>query len=601
MQPLSGLDSSFLYLEDARQPMHVGSVLVFEGSMDFESFRQTMASRVHLVPRLRQRLAMVPFGIGKPYWVEDPAFNLDMHLQHVALPSPGSWKELRGLAARIFSVPLDRSRPLWEMTFVEGLDQIPQVPPGSVALINKTHHAAIDGVSGADMMGILLDMTKEPRVFSRPPPRAIPPVPNELQVLSHTARKIMGKPSEIKRVAGELADALRAAGKVRDKGVEVPPVPMTAPPTPINHTITGQRIWNTALLELDRVKAIRKITGCTLNDVVLAICAGALRRYLDEKGELPAKPLIAMVPVSTRGDDEHGKMGNKVSAMFLDLATDVADPVERLRVIKEHTQGGKAFEKAGATRAFVDLWDFVPFGLANRVLRLYSRFRVSELHNPVFNVVITNVPGPQVDLYMAGHKLLASMGMAPLVDGMGLLITVLSYNGVLSISPTSSPAVMPDLDLFTRYLRESANELEAAVLPHRQPDAEAGDAHAQAVAEMTAAFVAQMRSTLEAAPVDRSLREGKFQLRITGAGEQSWMIDMHDRSVTEGNGRPADATLTILDAHLAEILRGNLDPQIAFVQGKLRVEGDINKAIEFGSFLPKVIASSAKPLQGEAR
>ena len=590
MQPLSGLDSSFLFLEDAHQPMHVGSVLVFEGSMDFESFRQTMASRVHLVPRLRQRLAMVPFGIGKPYWVDDPGFNLDMHLQHVALPSPGSWKELRGLAARIFSVPLDRSRPLWEMTFVEGLDEIPQVPPGSVAVINKIHHAAIDGVSGADMMGVLLDMTKEPRAFSPPPPRAIPPIPNELEVLSHTARKIMGKPSEIKRVAGELGEALRAAAKVKDKGVEAPPIPMTAPPTSINHTITGQRIWNTALLELDRVKAIRKITGCTLNDVVLAICAGALRRYFDEKGELPDKPLIAMVPVSTRSEDERGKMGNKVSAMFLDMATDVADPVERLKVIQQHTQGGKAFEKAGATRAFVDLWDFVPFGLANRVLRLYSRFRVSELHNPVFNCVITNVPGPQMDMYMAGHKLLASMGMAPLVDGMGLLITVLSYNGVLSISPTSSPSVMPDLDQFTRYLRESANELEAAVVPHAIPYAAAGDPHAQAVAQMTAAFVAQMRSTLEQAPDDRSLGEGRFHLRIPGAGEQSWMIDMGDRSVTEGNGRPADATLTIRDAHLAEILNGNLDPQIAFVQGKLRVDGDINKAIEFGSFLPKVIA-----------
>jgi WS/DGAT/MGAT family acyltransferase len=590
MQPLSGLDSSFLYLEDAHQPMHVGSVLVFEGSMDFESFRRTMAERVHLVPRLRQRLAMVPFGIGKPYWVEDPAFNLDMHLQHVALPSPGSWKELRGLAARIFSVPLDRSRALWEMTFVEGLDSIPQVPPGSVALINKTHHAAIDGVSGADMMGILLDITKEPREFSPPPPRAIPPVPNELEVLSHTARKIMGKPSELKRVAGEIGEALKAAGRVKEKGVELPPVPMTAPKTSINRTVSGQRIWNTALLELDRVKGIRKVAGCTLNDVVLAICAGALRRYLDEKGELPDQPLIAMIPVSTRGEDERGKMGNRVSAMFLDIATNVADPVERLKAIQKHTQGGKAYEKAGATRAFVDLWDFIPFGLANRVLRLYSRFRVSEMHNPVFNCVITNVPGPQMDMYMAGHKLLASMGMAPLVDGMGLLITVLSYNGVLSISPTSSPAVMPDLDAFTRYLRESANELEAAVLPHRLPEDEAGDPNAEAVAAMTAAFVAQMRSTLEQASGDDSLAEGKFQLRITGPGEQTWMIDMQDRSVTEGNGRPADATLTIRDAHLAEILRGNLDPQIAFVQGKLRVDGDINKAIQFGSFLPKVIA-----------
>jgi WS/DGAT/MGAT family acyltransferase len=476
------------------------------------------------------------------------------------------------------------------MTLVEGLDQIPQVPPGSVALINKVHHAAIDGVSGTDMMGMLLDMTKEPRAFNRPPPRTAVPVPNELEVLSHTARKIMGKPSEIKRVAGEIKGALQAAAKVRDKGVEAPPVPMTAPHTSINRTITGQRIWNTALLELDRVKAIRKITGCTLNDVVLAICAGALRRYLDDKGELPDKPLLGMIPVSTRGQDEHGKMGNKVSGMLLDLATDIADPVERLHVIKAHTQGGKAFEKSGATRAFVDLWDFIPFGLANRVLRLYSRFRLSEKHNPLFNVVITNVPGPKMDMYMAGHKLLALMGMAPLIDGMGLLITVLSYNGVLSISPTSSPAVMPDLDVFTRNLRESANELEAAILPHREPDVEANAAQSQAVAAMTAAFVDQMRSTLEHAPTDRSLGDGKFHLRITGTDERSWMIDLHDRSVTEGNGTPADATLTIRDSHLAEILRGNLDPQIAFVQGKLRVDGDISKAIEFGALLPRVVA-----------
>jgi len=570
--------------------MHVGSVLVFEGSMNFDAFRETMASRVHLVPRLRQRLVMVPFGIGKPYWVEDPAFNLDMHLQHVALPGAGNWKELRRLAARIFSTPLDRTRPLWEMTFVEGLDEIPQVPPGSVAVINKVHHAAIDGVSGADMMGILLDVTKEPRKFSPPPPRTVPPIPNEIEVLAHTAQKIMRKPSEIKRVAGEIRDALKSAAKVQEKGVEAPPVPMSAPSTPFNHTITGQRIWNTALLELDRVKAIRKVNGCTLNDVVLAICSGALRRYLDEKGQLPDKPLIAMVPVSTRGDDEHGNMGNKVSAMMLDIATNVADPVERLDLIKEHSQGGKAFEQAGATRAFVDLWEFIPFGLATRMTQLYSRFRVADMHNPIFNCVITNVPGPQMDMYMAGHKLLATMGMAPLVDGMGLLITVLSYNGVLSISPTSSPSVMPDMDDFTRFLREAANELEAAVIPDRESIAPPSAEQTKAVADLTAAFVDQMRSTLEQAPKDRSLGEGTFQLRITGVSDRSWMIDLSDRSVTEGNGRPTDATLTIRDAHLAQILQGELDPQIAFVQGKLRVDGDVNKAIEFGTLLPKVVA-----------
>ena len=590
MQPLTGLDSSFLFLEDSHQPMHVGSVLVFEGSMTFENFRETLANRVHLVPRLRQRLAMVPLGIGKPYWVDDPAFNLDMHLQHVALPAPGNWKALRTLAARIFTAPLDRTRPLWEMTFVEGLEDVPQVPPGSVAVISKVHHAAIDGVSGSDMMGVLLDVTKEPRRFDPPVPTAVPPVPNELEVLGHTARKILGKPSEIRRVAGEVRDALRAAAKVQAKGVEAPPTPMSAPPTPFNHTITGQRIWNTALLELDRVKAIRKVTGCTLNDVVLAICAGALRRYLDEKEALPDKTLMAMVPVSTRGEDEHGKMGNRVSAMMLELATNVADPVERLMVIKEHTKEGKAFERAGATRALVDLWDFIPFGLATRMTRLYSRFRVSEMHNPIFNCVITNVPGPQMDLYMAGHKLLATMGMAPLVDGMGLLITVLSYNGVLSISPISSPAVMPDLDVFARYLREAANELEAQVIPDREAAAAADEAMSREAQAITEAFVDKMRSTLEDAPKDRSLGDGRFQLRITGAADRRWTVDLEERSVSEGNGKPADATLTIRDAHLAEILRGNLDPQIAFVQGKLRVDGDINKAIEFGALLPKVIA-----------
>jgi WS/DGAT/MGAT family acyltransferase len=590
MQPLTGLDSSFLFLEDAHQPMHVGSVLVFEGSMNFESFRQTLASRIHLIPRLRQRLVMVPFGIGKPYWVEDPGFNLDMHIQHVALPTPGNWKELRGLAARIFSTPLDRTRPLWEMTFVEGLDNIPQVPPGSVAMINKIHHAAIDGVSGGDMMTMLLDVTKEPRKFSPPPPRAVPPVPNELEVLSHTARKILGKPTEIKRVVGEIRDAFREAAKIQDKGVEAPPYPWTAPPTPINHTITGQRIWNTALLDLDRVKAIRKATGCTLNDVVLAICAGALRRYLDEKGALPDQSLVAMVPVSTRAEDERGQMGNKVSAMFLELATNVEDPIERLKLINAHSREGKAFEKAGTGQALVDLYEFIPFGLATRMTRLYSRFQLADKLKPVFNCVITNVPGPQADLYMAGHKLLATMGMAPLVDGMGLLITVLSYNGVLSISPTSSPAVMPDLDAFSHYLRDSANELEEAVIPDRESIPAPSPEHAEAVAALTAAFVDRMRSTLEGAPKDRSLGDGKFQLRITGVSNTSWMIDLGDRSVTEGNGRAADATLTIRDAHLAQILEGKLDPQIAFVQGKLRVDGDINKAIEFGALLPKVVA-----------
>ncbi len=587
LNPLSGLDSSFLFLETPRQPMHVGSVLVFEGSIQFDDFRDVMAARLHMVPRMKERLVMVPFGIGKPYWVEDPDFNIDMQLQHVALPRPGAWKDLRGLAARIFSVPLDRTRPLWEMTFVEGLDTIPQVPPGSVALISKVHHAAIDGVSGADMLGILLDMTREPREFPAPTPRHVPPIPNELEVLRYTGRKIARKPSEIIRVAKDAIEAARATSKTQKKqGADAPPAPMTAPVTPFNHLISGQRIWNTALLELDRVKAIKTAAQCTLNDVVLAICAGALRRYLVDRGALPLKPLVAMVPVSTRQEDQRGTMGNMVSAMMIELGTDIEDPVERLNAIKSHAKSGKAVEKAGAARAMSDIAEFIPFGLANRMTRLYSRFKVSELHNPFFNLVITNVPGPQIDLYMAGHKLLATMGMAPVMDGMGLLIAVLSYNGVLSISPTSSPAVMPDLDKFARYLRESANELEAAVVPKREEEASTNGA----VAKEMRVFVDHIRSVLRDSPKEEPIGTGRFQLRITGAGEKNWMVDLVGRSVTEGVTDNADATLTIRGDHLSQILHGNLDPQIAFVQGKLRVDGDVNKAIEFGALLPRVSA-----------
>lgn len=583
LQPLTGLDSSFLFLETPRQPMHVGSVLVFEGSIRFDDFREMMRARLHLVPRMRDRLVMVPFGIGKPYWAEDPDFNLDMHLQHVALPRPGDWKELRKLAGRLFSVPLDRSRPLWEMTFIEGLDNIPQALPGSVALVSKMHHAAIDGVSGADMLGVLLDMTREPRQFPPESPRRVPPIPNELEVLRYTGRKIAGKPREIVRVAKEAMGAAKKTSETQKKaGAEGPPNPMTAPVTPFNHLVSGERIWNTALLDLDRVKAIKEACECTLNDVVLAICAGALRRYLVERGALPPRRLVAMCPVSTREKSQHGQMGNMVSAMLVELSTDVEDPVERLNAIKSRSKKGKAVEKAGAARAASDLAEFIPFGLANRMTRLYSRFHVSELHNPFCNLVITNVPGPQVDLFMAGHKLLATMGMAPVIDGMGLLITVLSYNGVLSISPTSSPALMPDLDKFARYIREAANELEASAVPKGETETATNGQVAQEVES----FVEHMRNYLHDFPKEKSIGTGRFRLRVTGFDEKSWMVDFPERSVTEGADRDSDATLTIRGDHLSEILHGNLDPQIAYVQGKLRVDGDVNKALEFGVLLP---------------
>jgi diacylglycerol O-acyltransferase len=588
LEPLTGLDASFLYLEDAHTPMHVGSLLVFEGSMKFTEFRNTLAARVHLVPKLRQRLVMVPLGLGKPYWADDPDFNINMHLQHVGLPRPGSWRELRSLAARIFSRPLDRRRPLWDMVFVEGLDQIPQLPPGSVALISKVHHAAVDGVSGADMMSVLFDVTREPRQVKPPTPRIVEPIPNELTMLGRTMRRTAGKPALVPQLVRELVQTARAGPQVRSRGHDAPPAPFTAPPTPLNRVISPERIWNTALLDLDRVKLVKDVLSCTLNDVVLGICASALRRYLDEKDALPAESLVAMVPVSTRPKEEHGTGGNRLSAMLVELRTDIEDPVDRLRAIKTGVQGGKAHQSAIGARTLADVAEFVPFGLAGRASRLYSRFQMSERHRPLFNCVITNVPGPQMEMYVAGHKLFATMGMAPIIDGMGLIITVFSYNGVLSLSPTSCPSVMPDLDDFSRYLREAANELEERALQLRAAQGAAEqDRHTEQELDLAPLFE-QMKERLQSLNEERPLGAGELQLHVTGRQEQDWLLRLDELSVEPGASDTADAKLTIRGDHLHQVFTGKLDPQVAFVQGKLRIEGDVSKAMELGTLLTQI-------------
>jgi WS/DGAT/MGAT family acyltransferase len=258
---------------------------------------------------------------------------------------------------------------------------------------------------------------------------------------------------------------LKAGYMTRAQGIEMPTLPFRAPKTRFNDTVEAERIWNSTILDISRVKAIRKaVDGSTLNDVILTICAGALRRYLLEKNELPDKPLVAMVPVSTRTENEKNAMGNQVSGMFVQLGTDIEDPVKRLAKIYLNTKVGKLYQNAIDARSLMGFAELIPFGLAGVAARFYSRANIAKRHNPFFNVVITNVPGPQIPLYMAGHKLVATMGTAPILDGMGLIMPITSYNGAISISPTSAVNLMPDLDNFTRYIRESANELENAAL-----------------------------------------------------------------------------------------------------------------------------------------
>ena len=465
MQPLTGLDSSFLYLETPTTPMHVGSLNVYEGSLSFDEFREFLAQRLHLAPRLLQRLVNVPLGLGNPSWVEDPDFDINLHLHHTALPKPGDWKALRKLSSRMFSQPLDRSRPLWEFIFVEGLDSIPQVPKGSVAIISKIHHAAIDGASGAEILGLLFDASKKPRKIPPAQKRDIEALPGKVRLLTNSYFNLLKSPFKLPGLLLQTAKTAMATGKLsRIETSDVPRTVFNAPRSILNQPVSPRRMWNSALLSLDRVKALRKaVDGATLNDVVMAICTGALRRYLLEKDELPEKPLVAMVPINTRSKKSGKDMGNQVSAMLIQLPTHIDEPIEQLRVLHENTNRGKAYQEAIGAKQMTDYAEFIPFALAAQATRLYTRMHVSKLHRPLFNLVITNVPGPQIPLYMNGRLMLANMGMAPIFDGMGLIIPVLSYNGVLSFSPTTAANIMPDVDLFTKYLRESANTLEQCI------------------------------------------------------------------------------------------------------------------------------------------
>jgi WS/DGAT/MGAT family acyltransferase len=465
MEELSGLDASFLYLETSKVPMHIGGVSIIEGSLEFDDFRQFVQDRLHAVDKLTQKLVTVPMSLDRPYWVDDPDFDLSQHLHRTALPRPGGWKELRYLASRLFSQQLNRERPLWEFIFVEGIDTIPQVPKGSVALISKLHHAGFDGKSGADLMTMLYDISPKPRPVAPPQPKVVEEIPGPVGLMAKSAYNFMRRPGKLPGLLWDTGKSTLKAGYLtRSQGIKLPTMPFRAPKTRFNDTVEVERVWNSAILDIHRVKALRKVVeGATLNDAILAICAGALRRYLLEKNELPDKPLVAMVPVSTRTDEEKNAMGNQVSAMYVQLATDLENPIKRLEKIHLNTVIGKLYQDAIDAKSLMGYAELIPFGLAGVAARFYSRAAIAKRHNPFFNVVITNVPGPQIPLYLAGHKLIVSMGTAPIFDGMGLIMPICSYNGTISISPTSAVNLMPDLDNFTRYIRESANELEEAV------------------------------------------------------------------------------------------------------------------------------------------
>lgn len=486
MKQLSGLDSAFLYLETENAPMHIGGVSILDprtpdGLFTLDTLRKVLAARLHRSRTFTERLASVPLNLGKPYWVEDESFDLDRHLERTQLPEPGGWRELSALTAWELGQVLPRDRPLWKMLLVEGVDGIEGVPKGSVAIIGRIHHAAIDGVSGSELLSALFDLTPQPddlaaEAAEAPAGSATESAgrPSGAKLLGKSGKNLIGIPKAIPGTLGETVKGLVRSGAVWGlKKIKLPPLPFTAPRTRLNVPISGERVWSPALLSLDRIKAIRKTAGGTVNDVVLALCAGALRHYLQDKEDLPEKPLVAMVPISVRAEDERGAMGNKVSAMLVSLATDEDDPAVRLEKIRASTSDSKIHHQAIGARTLSDVGEFIPFALAGVGTRLYTRMHLADKLKPIFNLVITNVPGPQVPLYVGGARLLAHVGFAPIFDGVGLILPIFSYAGTLAIGATSDRSIMPDVEVFAGYLETSLDELEEAV-GRADPAAETG-------------------------------------------------------------------------------------------------------------------------------
>jgi diacylglycerol O-acyltransferase len=468
MQQLSAQDTLFLNLETPRTPMHVGGLYLFnpakEGDdFDFQAFRQFIEERLHLSRVFRQRLVQVPLDLSRPYWVEDPDFDLDTHLLHVSLPGSGEITDLLNLASQLYSKPLDLKRPLWEMTIVSGLDKIPNLPKGSYAMLAKVHHAAIDGMSGAEIMSAIFDMSVEPRKISAPKKEWKPEsIPTGVEVVARSYMNLFGTPSKLIKFASEtISDVAQIGAEVVQKALSPPPMLFTAPKTIFNVPVSSQKIFGGASFPLAKIKAMKDASpGTTVNDVVLAVCGGAIRKYLDEKGKLPKKSLITMAPVSVRDEKAKASMGNQVSAMLVSLGTNEADPLERLKTIRKSSRSSKVYSKALKADKLMELIPSELFALASR---MYIKMELSEKHNPFYNTIITNVPGPPIPLFMNGSQLLSHYGMGVLYDGMGLMIVVFSYAGQITICATSCKEIMPDADRFGDLLRDSMTELTEAL------------------------------------------------------------------------------------------------------------------------------------------
>jgi diacylglycerol O-acyltransferase / wax synthase len=481
MRQLTGLDAQFLRLETPRQTGHVGALAILDpssrpnGRLELADLHNMIAERLPLLPPFRWRLKEVPLGLDYPYWVDDPDFDLEYHVREIGLAPPPTDAKLAEQVARIFARPLDRSRPLWEAYLIHGLTD------GNVGLLTKIHHSAIDGMSGAEIMSVLLDLTPEGR---EPTPFDPSQTESEPGSLSMLARSFMGTPRYLERVARALPSTLpnledapilsdlpgakmmgRTTSRVirtlrRRESRVLERTTLARPRTSFNGRVSPHRRFAFGQLSLDDVKAIKNDHGVTVNDVVVTLCAGAVRRWLLEHDELPQDPLVTQVPVSVRTDEQRGTYGNRIGMMSVPLYTNEADPQKRLQLTHQALRVAKERHKALPAELLQDATQFIPPAVFARAARV--TFSLAATRAPVWNLVVSNVPGPQLPLYCAGARLEANYPVSVITDGLGLNITVMSYRGHLDFGIVADRDQMPDVWDLIEWLREALQELMPA-------------------------------------------------------------------------------------------------------------------------------------------
>ncbi len=494
MEQLSGLDASFLYLETPTLHMHVEMVTVFDlstvpGGYSFAKMQAQIGSRTHQAPVFRRLLVEVPFRLGHPVWVDDPDFDIDYHVRRTAVPGPGGLRELADLAGDIASRQLDRTKPLWEIWVVEGLEG------GRIAVIAKMHHSTVDGMSGAALLSVLFDLEADHGPEPEPPGEVGDSrIPSSAELISEAMAARLMRPFEMTRDVLRTAQRLLNVRRVRNEPEHRAPhskaaLPLSAPRTSFNGSLTRRRQVALAAIGLDDVKRLKNATGTTVNDVVLAICTGALRRFLIEGDELPDKPLVAVVPVSVHPDLDAPYGSNKVSSMFVQLPAHLEDPLERLQAIREGTMGAKEEHNALGADMLLNWAEHATPNTFAAAARLYSRMHLADRHRPIANLIVSNVPGPDFPLYLAGAEMTAGFPLGPVMDGIGVNITIMSYRGVLYWGIISCPETMPKVWQLAADVPLALDELLAAAgePPAAFRSAQSADAAATSITFPTAA------------------------------------------------------------------------------------------------------------------